>query len=353
MKKLIAFFSIVTLASFFLVNIFFTCTAQANIISTKQEIAIGKDAAKYVEKQYKPVQDPELQARINKIGQNLVAVSARKDIPYSFRVLQSDEVNAFALPGGFIYIFSGLVNKMQTDDEIAGILGHEIAHVVKRHSINQMESNIGLSILSTIFLAKTDNGMAAASAVLSAVFAGYSRSDEAQADKIGYEEALAAGYNPYGMLVTLMKLNDLAPAQKTDLFSDHPDTLNRITKMKGYLNTLHIPVKLTIKNDLYTLTAGNYHSIPLRVSVDGLSALERTYFLAGNIYKITQRNPYNANYYVLDSDGVNISIYYDDIYILKLTPADAAANNTDLQSLADDYVNSLKQIMPTASNGIN
>ena len=345
MKKLVLKYVFLVTLLELAVNAIFINITYASIISTRQEIDIGKDAAKYVEKQYKLVDDPALQARINKIGQNIVAVCGRKDITYTFKVLDSDDINAFALPGGFIYIFRGLTDKMQTDDELAGILGHETAHVVKRHAISQMEKNLGMSILVTILLAKTDNGLTAEPAILSAIAAGYSRGDEEEADKIGFEETLAAGYNPYSMLVGLLKLDSLSPDEGTDLFSDHPSNLKRIEKIKSYLHGLSIPVQVKDNKDTAYVYNSTCQTPLLKVSSDGLSPLERAYFLAGNIYRISQCKKYDPDYYILDSDGTNTYIYYDNICIIKLTPNDAAAADTDLTSLANIYITSIKQCL--------
>ncbi|MDQ0203469.1 M48 family metallopeptidase [Pectinatus haikarae] len=345
MKRMAASFMSFAVLSFLFCNFIFIRSASANLISVSQEIAIGTDAAKYVEEKYKLVDDAALQARVNKIGQNIVAVSGRKDLKYTFKVLDSDDVNAFALPGGFIYVFRGLTDKMQTDDELAGILGHEVAHIVKRHSINQLQKNIGLTILATILLAKTENGLTAEPAILSAITAGYSRSDESQADRIGFDETLAAGYNPYSMLIGLMKLDSISPREKTDLFSDHPGILKRIENMKKYLDTLKIPVQVKETDSSAYIANASGQTPPLKVSAEGLSQLERTYFLAGNIYKISMQPAYNPDYYILDSDGSNIYIYYDDINIIKLTPDDAASAGIDLTTLAREYITSIKLLL--------
>ena len=106
-------------------------SAEAALISKSQEISMGKDVAAQLEAKYGVVQDEDLQARVNTIGQRLVAVSGRQDLEYSFKVLNSDEVNAMAVPGGFIYVFKGLLDFMPSDDELAGVLGHVVGHIVK------------------------------------------------------------------------------------------------------------------------------------------------------------------------------------------------------------------------------
>ena len=94
---------------------------EAGLISKSQEISMGKDVAAQLEAKYGVVQDDDLQARVNNIGQRIVAVSGRQDLEYSFKVLNSDEVNAMAVPGGFIYVFKGLLDFMPSDDELAGV----------------------------------------------------------------------------------------------------------------------------------------------------------------------------------------------------------------------------------------
>lgn len=171
--------------------------AHAGLISTKQEIAIGESVAKQIEEKYPLVDDPELQARVDRIGKSIVAVCDRPDLPYTFKVLDVNEVNAMAAPGGFVYVFKGLIDLMPTDDELAGILGHEIGHVVKRHSMGQLEKNLGMTILfGSVF---GDSGVLLQTVALNAISAGYSRGDERQADLLGYQQSVKAGYNQYGI----------------------------------------------------------------------------------------------------------------------------------------------------------
>ena len=115
-----------------------------------------------------------------------------------------------AVPGGFIYVFKGLLDFMPSDDELAGVLGHEVGHIVKRHSVKQVEKQMALTLL-TIILTK-GQGFILADATMQALMAGYSRSDEREADEQGFTLTNKAGFNPYSMLITVSKLQDLADA---------------------------------------------------------------------------------------------------------------------------------------------
>lgn len=103
---------------------------------------MGRETAMALEAQYGVVQDYELQERVNRIGQSLVAVSDRQDLEYTFKVLNCDEVNALACPGGFVYVFKGLIDYMPSDSELAGVLGHEVSHIVEKHTVHQIEKQL-------------------------------------------------------------------------------------------------------------------------------------------------------------------------------------------------------------------
>ena len=119
-----------------------TPPAQAGMISLEQEIEMGRETAKSLEAKYGLYQDDAMQERVNRIGQRLAAVSGRTDIEYSFKVLNHNEVNALACPGGFIYVFKGLIDFMPSDTELAGVLGHEVGHVAKKHTVNAIEKRL-------------------------------------------------------------------------------------------------------------------------------------------------------------------------------------------------------------------
>ena len=121
--------------------------AEAGLISREQEIEMGQQTAKQLEAQYGVSQDAALQERVNRIGQRLAKVCGRDDITFSFKVLNNNEVNALACPGGFVYVYKGLIDYMPTDMELAGVLGHEVGHVAKKHTVNAIEKQMWTSLI--------------------------------------------------------------------------------------------------------------------------------------------------------------------------------------------------------------
>lgn len=327
----------------FMINCLLVPVANAGLISTKQEIAIGRDVAKQIEEQYKLVDDPALQERISNIGMRIVAVCGRPDLPYTFKVLDVDEVNAMAAPGGFIYVYKGLVDLMPTDDELAGIIGHEIGHVVERHSMAQLEKTLGMTLLlGGIF---GDRGVALQAVALSAISAGYSRSDEREADKLGYEQSVKAGYNQYGMLMGLMKLYELNPKQKNNLFSDHPEAGARIKLAEKFLTENQITPTVVEKETGKSAQVidGSWSLPEIKVAMGNTGSVYRAYLVAGRLYNITKVADYSSDKYILDSDGTNITIYYEDQEIITITPEDAAVEGVSVEDLVNRYLNALKK----------
>lgn len=159
-----------------------------------------------------------------------MSVCDRKNLTYTFKVLNTDEINALAVPGGFIYLYKGLVDYMPSDEELAGVIGHEIGHIVKRHTVRRIEKNLGISLLFNIFF--KNRGQVLQNLVFNAIMADYSRDDEREADELGFTYTNRAGYNPYSMLLTLHKLKEKEGRASYGLFSTHPDSDSRIGGLK-------------------------------------------------------------------------------------------------------------------------
>lgn len=312
-------------------------------VSTDQEIAIGRNVAKELEKQYGLVQDPALQDRVAAIGSRLVKVCDRQGLPYSFKVLNSKEVNALALPGGYIYVFKGLIDLMPSDDELAGVLGHELGHVVKRHSVKQMEKNMGLNVLFAI--AFGDRGFMLQQLAQSVIMARYSREDETEADYLGFIHSFRAGYNPYSMKIGLLKLSELDQKYQADLFSDHPESVDRVKKANEYIARakVHPLVETTDNGRGAKITDKDWELPPLYGDNNSYKPVYRAYFAAGILYQLAQKPDFDKDHFILDSDGHTVTVYYDDQTVIALTEQDAVDNGISLMELSDTYITKIKE----------
>lgn len=208
--------------------------------STDREINMGKAISKEVEKEYKPVDDPLIQKRVEDIGKKIVQVCDRKDIDYYFKVLNEDEVNAVSLPGGYVYVFKGLVDKVSNDSELAGVLAHEVGHVVARHSIKKLQAMMGYSLLRILVAQVPGSGGVgtAADAAFGELLLGYNREDELLADQLGARYTKLAGYDPHGMITFLKKLGEIGrrgPLREQSYFRTHPYVPDRIRTVKQEL----------------------------------------------------------------------------------------------------------------------
>jgi len=227
----------------------FGCSTEYNIAtkqeeafyySTDREVKIGESIVKQVEKEYKFAEDPLVQKRVEDIGKKIVSVCDRKDIKYDFKVLDEEEVNAVSLPGGFVYVNKGLVDKVANDDELACVLAHEVGHIVARHSIKKLQAIMGYSILRLLTAPIPGTGQAgnAADIAFAEIMTGYSREDELLADQLASRYAKLAGYDPRGMITFLKKLEEInrrRPARKYSYFKTHPYVPDRIRTVKQEL----------------------------------------------------------------------------------------------------------------------
>lgn len=328
----------------FIINLAALPKAEAgSLISKDQEISIGRDVAKQLEKQYGLVDDPALQERVNRIGQSLVAVCDRKDLPYSFKVLNSKEVNAMAAPGGYVYVFKGLIDLMPSDDELAGVIGHEVGHVVARHTVKQMEKSLGIGILFGVIFG--DRGLMLQNLAFNAIMAGYSRDDEREADRLGFMHSYKAGYNPYSMMIGLQKLSEMDQKYHYDLFSDHPEGRARVALVQKYMDEAKIKPQAIVLEDGKgaQVVDGDWKLPPIYASYDGYKAQYRAEFAAGSLYRLSQLADYSSDKFITDSDGTNCTIYYDDQKVITLTPEDAATTGISVMDLAGTYIQTIKE----------
>jgi len=205
-----------------------------NFYSLEKEIALGKQLAQEVERQAKIIDDPVIAEYVNRVGQNLVRNSDAK-VPFTIKVLDSEEVNAFALPGGFFFVNSGLMLKAESEAELAGVMAHEIAHVAARHGTKQATKGeiVNLATIPLIFMGGW-TGYAirqGAGLAIPLGFLKFSQAMEAEADYLGLQYLYKSGYDPTAFVDFFEKIQSLEkkkPGTLSKVFSSHPPTDNRI-----------------------------------------------------------------------------------------------------------------------------
>lgn len=222
------------------------------IISTQQERDIGKAESEKVEQFMGLVDHATLEAYVQSVGQRLAQQSPRQDVTYSFHVVDTPEPNAFALPGGYIYVTRGLLVLLNSEDELAGVIGHEIGHVAARHIVQQISrkapfailTNIGAGVTGIVSPLLGDLIGGIGSLATGVVFASYSREQERQADRLGQELAAKAGWDPSALahsLHTLERAEALDPekkSQRPSFFDSHPRTPERVANTTAYATQL-------------------------------------------------------------------------------------------------------------------
>ncbi len=227
-----------TIVTSLLTLLFFaSASPQLILISRNQEIEIGKKVAAQLEKEYGVWDDPEQTRRIERIGKSLVAVCERKDMPYTFKILnEKKELNAMAAPGGFIYITRALLEALDSDDEIAFVLGHEIGHIAGDHIRKQLSQALAASILLDILTARSSQLVRIGSDIMFSLYqSGYSRQHERDADTRGVRYMKAAGYNPIAAITALKKLGMERYKGLVRWFGTHPDVPSRIQRIAEML----------------------------------------------------------------------------------------------------------------------
>jgi predicted Zn-dependent protease len=212
-------------------------SGKVNFYSVEKEIALGKGLAQQVERQAKIINDPMIAEYVNRVGQNLVRNSDAK-VPFTIKVIDSEEVNAFALPGGFFFVNTGLILKAESEAELAGVMGHEIAHVAARHGtrnatrgqivqIGMIAASIAIPYGWTGYAIGQGAGMA-----IPLAFLQFSRANEREADHLGLQYMYKAGYDPTAFVDFFEKIESLEKRKHgsvAKVFSTHPMTDDRIT----------------------------------------------------------------------------------------------------------------------------
>ncbi|MBZ5646722.1 MAG: M48 family metalloprotease [Acidobacteriia bacterium] len=248
-----------------------------NWYSLEKEIAMGKQYAAMVEQTAKLVQDPVVTEYVNRIGQNLVRNSDAR-VPFTIKVIDSDEINAFALPGGFFYVNSGLILAADEEAELAGVMAHEIAHVAARHATRQM-TRLNWANLASIPLIFIGGGIgyaaqSVASIGLPLTFMKFSRGFEAEADYLGLQYMYATGYDPQAFIAFFEKVQakeKKKPGTLAKAFASHPQTPERIETTQREINNV-LPPK-----PQYIVTTSEFDEVKAR-----LAAIENRHKIVDN-----------------------------------------------------------------------
>jgi predicted Zn-dependent protease len=229
----------------------------ACVPGTQQEVAMGNDYAQQVEQQLPMVRDPEIVRYINLLGDSIARVVDDRGLTWRFNVVDQNEINAFAVPGGHIYVYRGLIEKTTNMSELAGVMGHEIAHVTQRHSMKQMASaqraNAGVTGLC-IFVPGACQGVAGlgVQAIGAGAFAKFSRDDESEADRYGVTYVTRAGIDPRGMpsmfriLIAERKRN---PSGLDAFFASHPVEESRVQETEREITKINPVVLKSLTRD--------------------------------------------------------------------------------------------------------
>lgn len=255
-----------------LLGVALVVTVTACGVSTQQEVEMGQQYSAQINQQLPIVQDPEINRYLNLIGDSIARLTSRTDLTeanaWRFYMVDSKEVNAFAVPGGFIYVNRGLIERTQRMDQLAGVLGHEIGHVVKRHSIKQMQqqqgANFGVTLACVLTsVCNSQAGQAAIQVGGTAIFARFSRSDESEADEEGIRNTIRAGISPNGvpeMFQILINERKSNPSSVEGWFATHPLEEDRIAATRALIGTYDPAIIRSLATD-----SRNYQAFKARV----------------------------------------------------------------------------------------
>src|SRR5438067_9337658 len=223
-------------------------SAGFNLFTPEQDVELGDESAGEITRQVVLLRDVRANAYVQKLGEKIAAGAPGYRFPYRFVVVVSPEVNAFALPGGYVFVNTGAIEAAHSEGELAGILAHEIAHVALRHGTNQASkayvAKTGLSVLDALTGGRRGGVGAVAEAIAgncaNMIFMKFNRAAEAQADAEGARMMAAAGYDPRDMANFFERLGEQSGERTTETPSDHPDPASRVAALDEIIPTLRL-----------------------------------------------------------------------------------------------------------------
>ncbi len=228
------------------------------LASTQEEVAMGTQYAAEINRQLPIITDPEVARYISVLGDSIARVADQRNLDWHFYVVDQPDVNAFAVPGGYIYVNRGLIERAETLSELAGVLGHEIGHVTERHSMEQMakaqQANVGVSLACILAPSVCNSGLGSTAIQLGAggVFAKFSRDDEREADRVGIQFVTRAGVDPRGvpaMFRTLLAERENKPGGLDAMFSTHPLAEDRVQDAEAVIAQIDPVVLRSLTTD--------------------------------------------------------------------------------------------------------
>lgn len=230
---------------------------QPNMLSTEQEIELGDKAAQEIEKNNKILDDPVIQEYVSEIGMRLARVSPRQDVPYKFTVIDDPKtVNAFALPGGHMYIYTGLMKLCENEAQLASVMAHEIGHVACHHHGESLTRQYEYSMLVNAILGnKSSEGADMAAQIIGSLGElHFSRVQESEADRVGMDILWRAGYKPEAMVTFMQRMMQTEGEQGSRIFapkflSSHPATADRVARLQALVQ--QYPADLRAKSPVY------------------------------------------------------------------------------------------------------
>lgn len=218
---------------------------------TEKEVKIGDTIAPKIERQYDIVADVDVNERVQRILDRIVAVCDRKDLVYFIKVIDDDPINAVSLPGGYVYIFRGLIDKIDNDDQLAGVIAHEVGHITARHGVKRMQAAYAAMVLQIASVQTNAQVASGVNLALNSLFMEHSQQDEFEADRLSVKYVKKAGYDPQAMVAFLEKLKAEGakePLKKYSYWRTHPHISQRISivnqeitgklEFKDYINLL-------------------------------------------------------------------------------------------------------------------
>ena len=245
---------------------FFGCIEKINdinIFTDEEEVQLGLQFSHQIEREMQMYSDSAVNAYIAQLGQHLVNHSQRQDITYHFKVVNTEAVNAFAVPGGYLYVNIGLIRAAENESELAGVIGHEIGHVVGKHGVKQLTRQLGLAAVIQLALGEDQGKLEqiVTGLVSNGILMKYSRDAEREADEYAVQEMYDAGIDPEGLAIffeRLLNLQKRRPSKLEQIFSTHPPTAERVTTIRSHITQL--PRKSNLQKD-----SRRFHQIKKRL----------------------------------------------------------------------------------------